>query len=59
MSYEVAMGPWFAMVFTITAVMSVMYWFAPPRSRELIIGVIVAGMTIEFIVLLPIWFVRI
>ena len=59
MSYEVAIGPWLALVLAIIAVMSILYWFVSPRSRDLIIGVIVAGMTIEFIVILPIWVVRI
>ena len=59
MSYEVAIGPWMALVFAIIAFMSIIYRFVSPQSRELIFGVIVAGMTIEFIVILPIWLVRI
>jgi hypothetical protein len=59
MSYEVAIGPWLALVLVIIAFMLIIYRFVSPQSRELIFGVIVAGMTIEFIVILPIWLVRI
>jgi uncharacterized BrkB/YihY/UPF0761 family membrane protein len=59
MSYEVAIGPWLALVFAIIGLMSIIYWIAPPRARELIMGVIVAGMTIELIIILPIWLIRI
>jgi uncharacterized BrkB/YihY/UPF0761 family membrane protein len=59
MSYEVAIGPWLALVLAIIGLMSIIYWIVPPRSRELIMGVIVAGMTIEFIIILPIWLIRI
>jgi uncharacterized BrkB/YihY/UPF0761 family membrane protein len=59
MSYEVAVSPLLAVVFTIMASMTILYWFVPQRFRETIIGVIIAGMMIEFIVILPIWFVYI
>ncbi|GEO18968.1 hypothetical protein [Microvirga aerophila] len=59
MSYEVAVSPLLAVVFTVIAFMTILYWFVLQRFRETIIGVIIAGMMIEFIVILPIWFVYI
>jgi hypothetical protein len=59
MSYEVAVSPLLAVVSTAIAFMTILCWFVPQRFRETIIGVIVAGMMIELIVILPIWFVYI
>jgi hypothetical protein len=59
MSYEEAVGPLMAMVFAIIAFMTLLYWFVPLRFRESIIGFVVAGMMIEIIVILPVWFVHV
>jgi uncharacterized membrane protein YgaE (UPF0421/DUF939 family) len=57
MSYEEAVSPLLAVVFAIIALMPIVYWFVPLRFREAIIGLVVAGMMIEFIVILPVWVV--
>jgi hypothetical protein len=59
MSYEEAVSPVLAVVFTIIALMTLVYWFVPLRFREVIIGVVVVGMMIELVVILPVWFVYI
>jgi hypothetical protein len=59
MSYEVAVGPFLATGFIIIAFMAILPRFVPHRFHEAIIGVIVAGVMIQFIILLPIWVVYI
>ena len=59
MSYEVAVGPFLTVGFIIIAFMALLSRFVPHRFHEAIIGAIVAGVMIQFIILLPIWVVYI
>jgi uncharacterized BrkB/YihY/UPF0761 family membrane protein len=59
MSYEVAISPLLALVFIIIACMAILCRFVPHRFHEAIIGAVVAGVMIQFIILLPIWVVYI
>ncbi len=59
MSYEVAVTPFLAVVFILIAFIAILSRFVPHRFHEAIISVIIAGVTIQFIILLPIWVVYI
>jgi heme/copper-type cytochrome/quinol oxidase subunit 4 len=59
MSYEAAVSPVLAVVFILIAFMAILARFVPRRFHEAIISVIIAGVTIQFILLLPIWVVYI